>query len=311
MSKRVFNLIIGMTLFVTCSGLLALSGCGEDKPKNTRIDGSDARTMHDDAGDQKKGHQISPTELDSMRAMKERFKITREEYWDNKGGVLANEFLELWYPVGGRTVIHGMYTFSLLDKARKTFRDVFGSVPGNRLTVKCSASFEEYDKLVGREWWHYSRIEKDKITYQPIPILYQRGLIETAVPREFYEWGIGELSGNRAPSWLKEGLASVLSDEGHHLKEQLKEFPKDPVKMDMKAIESALKKEIIRKDCRLAHYNTFRMVEKMIADYGRDKVVQTVTLMGKGDEVRTAFEKSFQEPYEDVIEKAREFTVER
>lgn len=316
MKKRVFYALVGLALFTTFAFVLTLGGCEDEKSKNTRVEGLDARSVPgnvdlDANGNPKPQRDLAPLELDTLRAQKKRFNITREEYWDDKGGVLANDYLELWYPVGKLTVTHGMYAFSLIDRARKSFRNVFGRVPEDRLTVVCSASLQEYDKLVGQEWWQYSRIQNDKITYQPIPVLYQRRLSEVAVPREYYEWALGKISGGRAPRWLEEGMASVLADEGFYLKNQLKEYPDDPVKMDMKKIESVLNKENVRKDCRLAYYNTFRMVEKMEADYGREKVVGALLLMGDGDDVKTAFEKSFQEPYDDVIKKAMEFTVQR
>lgn len=316
MRKKVLHVFAGIIVLAAFSGALVLGGCGEDERDNTRIAGRDVRTIKDDVNFDKSGNvkperDISPMEMDTLRAQKKRHNITREEYWDDRGGVLGNEYLELWYGIGKLTVTHGMYAFNLIAQAREDFRRTFGRVPEDRLTVVCSVNLQEYDKLVGREWWHYSRIEKDKITYQPIPILFQRRLLDMAVPREYYEWGIGELSDDRAPHWFKEGLASVLSEEGDLLEKQLMEFTDHPIKMDMETIESALKKEVDRKQSRIAYYNTFRMVENMVDNYGIEKVVNAVTLMGEGDKVKSAFEKSFQEPYDDVIKKAMEFTVER
>lgn len=296
---------------VLCLGGLAFEGCSGDENENTRVHGKDLSEIQDEYQSHSTERELSPMELDTLRAMKARFSITREEYWDAKGGVLGNEYLELWYPPGSVTVTFGMHAFSFIDFARKKTRDVFGRVPEDRLTVKCTSSMTAYQDETGREWWHYSRIKDDEITYQPISILYQRELTAIAVPHEYYEWSVGKLSANRAPRWLEEGLASVLADEGKLLANQLTEFSDKPAKMDFKAIESALKDEKDRPETRIAFYNAHRMVEKLITDHGRDKIVQAVFLMGEGDGVEQAFEKVYQRPYKDVIASATAFTVQK
>jgi hypothetical protein len=247
--------------------------------------------------------------LDSLRVMKARFGITREEYWDGQGGVLANDFFELWYPPGGTTVTHGMYAFKSLFEARKKFRDIFGVDPDDHLKVICAANMLSYREKTGYDWWVYSKVDDDQIYFQPVDILYQRTLADMAVARGYYEWGILRLSRHKAPEWLTQGLASLLSDEGTILEQMMREFPEDDVKMTLKRINSGLDKESDRETYRVAVYNAFRMVRRLAARYGRDKVAETILLMGRGEDRKTAFEKAFGEPYDDVVDYAMEFKV--
>ncbi|MEJ2721502.1 MAG: hypothetical protein P8181_10245, partial [bacterium] len=64
--------------------------------------------------------------LDTLRAKKKRFNITRDEYWDGHGGVLANDYFEVWYTPGRTTVTHGMYVFEELMPAREKLKSFFG-----------------------------------------------------------------------------------------------------------------------------------------------------------------------------------------
>lgn len=310
------RIMVHAAFAIALLGLLALGGCGKDKDADSRVSGRDARTIRGEQPIDKFGHpkperKISEQELDSLRVKKARHAITREEYWDGKGGVLANDYLEVWYPPGNVTVTHGMHAFDLIAGARKHFSHVFGRVPQERLTVKCAAWFDDYDDETGKQWWHYSKIDGDRIMFQPIGVLAQRKIAEIAVPHEYYEWGIQKLSGKRAPRWLEEGLSSVLSGESHILESQLIEFPGEPVRMDFAAIQDALKKETDRKSSRIAYYNAFRMVDKLIADHGRPKIVRAVLLMGEGRSAEEAFEQTYQQPYDELVASALAFSLEQ
>ena len=90
---------------------------------------------------------------------------------------------------------------------------VVGRAPEGKITVICTQTLEAYTEFTGRLWWHYSSIEKDRIIYQPITVLFGRGLVDVALPREYFEWAILNLTGGKAPGGIREGVAAVLGKE--------------------------------------------------------------------------------------------------
>jgi hypothetical protein len=297
-----------MRLGVSVAVLVAV-GCGGNDDREAAD-----RAREKSAYEMEKKHEkamLSEAVLDSLRALKVRFSITRDQYWDDKGGVLANEYLELWYPVGGATVTHGMHAFGLIVSARDAVQNAFGTVPGERLTVRCAQTMPDYTKNTGKEWWRYARIRGDEIDIQPVATLYQRGLDRIAVPREYYLWALGKLSAGRLPEWLLEGYASLLSGEGPLLSSQMSEFRDQKLKMDLKSVESALKKENDRMAYRIAAFNAYRMVERLLGQYGPERLSSAVKMMREGKGAEDAIQASYGKPYREVIEDAMAFEIEK
>ena len=108
---------------------------------------------------------------------------------------------------------------------------------------------------------------------------------------------------------MQSRMASLLSDEDVHLETQLKEFPGEKIKMNLDEIEGALGRIENKKYYRIALYNAFRMVRKLAAGSGRDKVLEAVKLMGEGSGRSDAFEKAYGMSYEDVTADALSFKV--
>ena len=190
-----------------------------------------------------KSRSLSPmtqTTLDTMRALKRKFGIDRDQYWEDKGGVLANEFFEVWYPVGRVTVTHGMQAFVHLMPALEKFNQFFGDSPSDRLVIKTWDYMEYYRRDLGRDYWYYSVIEGDSMKMQPVSVLYARGIDGIAIPHEYYQWAIGKITRNGAPRWIEEGMASYLSGEGSILTGQMVEFPDRKAPMNPEEIEKIL-----------------------------------------------------------------------
>jgi hypothetical protein len=289
--------------FALAAILLSCGGDGE----MTREE-RDAAALEKVEGTDRKGKLFEDV-LDSLRAKKERYRITRDQYWAGRGGVLANDFFELWYPPGGATVDHGMYAFGLLVGAKKKFHRSVGRDPGDRVTIFCSSSMESFTEQTGIEWWLYSRIDGDEIHYQPIEILFLRNLADVAVPRSYHEWGIIKLSGGRAPHWFTEGMSSLLADEEFFLEAQLEEFQGENLKMTYEQIDSAFDKKNDKKAYRIAAYNAFRMARRLVAAHGREKTAEVMELMGEGESAKAAFEEAYGQPYDDLMEYVLTFTV--
>jgi hypothetical protein len=256
------------------------------------------------------GRTISRTELDTLRAHKKMHNITRDEYWDGKGGVLANDYFDVWYPAGRATVTHGMYVFDNVMKARKQFASLFGRAPEERLVVRISTDLAEYEKMMGREFWHYSDLQADTLVYQPVWILVKRGLAGIALPHEYYQWAIGRTSRLGAPRWLEEGLASYLTEEGTILLGQLREFPEWNKDMSPKRIEAILDGEEEKGPTRTAYYRSFRMVQRLVDEFGENAVLNLVTLLGQGYSLHDAFRTAFNKGYDEALEIATDYSMD-
>jgi hypothetical protein len=248
-------------------------------------------------------------ELDSLRRSKERLGVTRDEYWDDRGGVLANEWFEVWYPPGKLTVSHGMYVLDHMMASRAEIASVFGRAPDEKLLVVCAQTMDAYTDATGRQWWNYSRIDAHRITFQPVPVMVARGIIDIAVPREYYEWAIRRLTNNRLPRWIEEGFPSELSGEWTLLQDNLTEFPNEPVKISIDEIEKSLQKDDDKMRSRIAYYNAYRMVHRLIKERGRAKLVAFALAVGDGKSTEDASQGVYGIPYTELIAQAQQWEL--
>jgi hypothetical protein len=303
MTSRTARLLIPALLGVWL-GLWGANGCGQKTPDEQ------AGQDHGECSQKAKiVPKLSGVVLDSLRVKKKRYGITRDAYWDDKGGVLENSYLEVWYPPGPTTVTHGMHAFEQLEIARFKCRDFFRFDPGWKLKVICAPDMEAYKKETGRDWWNYSKIEKDQITFQPIYILFQRHLDEIAIRHEYFVWAIGRLTEGRAPHWLVHGLASYLSDESDLLANQLNEFHGEKLAMTVEEIEKNLAREKDRKLTRIADYHAYKMVETLIVKLGEETLSDLVLRLREDLDMKQACLLVFKEPVEQVMAIARDYEM--
>ncbi len=282
-----------------------LLGCGEEEaPSET------TRRQLESTEIEEHPERIPPRVMDSLRVRKKRYGISRDAYWDGKGGVLANRYFEVWYAPGRFTVTHAMHAFQELTFAREECRSFFGHAPEETLRVYCPLDLEDYRQRSGRDWWYYAEIREDQMIFQPILILVRRGLDAIAIPHEYFQWAIRKLSKGNAPRWLEEGLASYLSGEKRVLREQLKEFALRDTGMTAKEVEEILKGEEQRESSRIAYYHAYMMVEKLILLHTEAKLKEVILLMEKGEKREEAFSITFEKPYGEVLAEAKNYKVE-
>jgi hypothetical protein len=249
--------------------------------------------------------------LDTLKAKKKRFNITRDEYWEIKGGVLGSEYLEIWYPAGGATVTHAMYMFEEIMPARQKYKALFGEAPSELLVIHISKELEPYKEETGREWWYYSEMRGDTLIFVPVYTLYKRGISPIAVPHEYYQWAIRKTTQHGAPRWLEEGVASYMSGEGDILFNQAYEFKDIVAAMDTpEKIEAVLQGEKERGESRIAYYRSYRMVVKLIDTFGEAKVVDAVVEIGRGNTLDEAFKKGTGKSYAEILEIASDYEVD-
>lgn len=296
------------TILSSVSLLVAalLIGCGGGAEKEQR---ELQRRVLEKLDRENKGGVLTEVVLDSLRAMRERFSITRDEYWEKTGGVLANDYIELWYPPGPVSVTHGMYAFGQLFEAQGRFKRYFGRDPAESLVVVCAETMPEFSDDTGLPWYVYAKVGVDEIVLQPIDVLYVRTLAEEAVQRTYHEWGIGRLSAGRAPEWLKNGLSSLLAGEDQVLENQMKEFAGSPAKLSHDEIEKALRKKDDRRAYRIALYDAWRMVRRLTAAHGEEKLAEVIVLMGSEKKRDKAFQAVFGQSYDEIVSYALDFKV--
>lgn len=280
---------------------VALASCGEKKTEKPVAKRYEAPASLD--------RELNVIELDSLKQMKRTHHVTRDEYWDGYGGVMANDAFEVWYPDGKVNVLQGMAMLKIADQARARTQQVFGTVPSERAVIICAGDLDVYTATTGREWWQYSRIVGDTIGIQPPTMLATRGLFFIVGPREYYEWAIGKLSKGHAPRWVEEGFASYLAGEAAVLEDMRQDIKADPLAMSTDAMESALEKEKDRQRTRQAYYNAYRMVEKIVGTHGADSMARFVLLLGENDDADAASRAAFGADFDEVVETGRTWSA--
>lgn len=247
--------------------------------------------------------RIGAATLDSLRTYKHKFNITRDEYWNDTGGVLANDYFEVWYPVGRTTVTHGMRVFIEIMPARQKLEQFFGRAPEHPLVIHIPPHMENYKAETGRDWWYYGDLRSDSLTFQPVYVLVKRHLASIAIPHEYYQWAIGRLTNYAATRWLEEGVASYLCGEGDLLDIQIKEFSADAVPMSVAKVDDVLIMEETKQDARIAYYHSYRMVKQIVDEFGEDKLKALLLALGGGSDRDAASRSSLGIGYDELLDR--------
>lgn len=252
--------------------------------------------------------ELNPFELDSLRTMKATWGITRDEYWDEHGGVIGNADIEVWYPQGKVNILQGAAMFKYAEQARSKTKAVFGRVPKDHLVIVCAGNLDIFKWATGRQWWQYSLIKGDTISVQAPIDLHTRGLLPVVAPREYYEWAVIKLSAGKAPRWLQEGMASYLSGEAPILEDQRQDFASlGPVGIPPEQTEKTLFLEKDRRETRRAYYNAYRMVEELVMKHGEPAVAGFVTAIADEFDLNAASKRAFGEDYNALLAEASQW----
>ena len=271
-------------------------GCGEKKEPAKRATYVPPRSID---------RNLNPIELDSLVQMKFAYKVTRDEYWDGYGGVMANDAIEVWYPTGRVNAFQGISVLKHMELARRNMEKLFGRAPSAHLVVVCSGNLDVFREATGRDWWNDSLIKGDTLNLQSPMDLFSRGLLMTAAPHEYYQWAIDNLSSHRAPQWLDEGLASLLAKEAAVLESYTTEFGEQGTTMSFRDMEKALRDQKDRISTRRAYYNAYRMVEKLVLTRGQPAVLAFVLDCADEKDIDAASNRAFGVGYDALVEEAR------
>lgn len=254
---------------------------------------------------------LTPSVIDTLRAKKRIYHVTRDEYWDDRGGVLGNDYFDVWYPAGRVTVTHGMLLLEEAMIARANFQMTFGKAPEDKLNLVMAADMTNYLLRAEREWWYYSVVKEDTLVFQPVYVLVKRGLGAIAISHEYSQWAVRKLSLGKAPRWLEEGMASLMSGEKNVLIDQLWEFDERSWKQTPDEIETILVSEKERQPTRIAYYHAFKMAEKLQATFGRDALAAFILKLGEAPDRDSASREVFNKSYKELLAAASTYSMDR
>ena len=291
---------IALVLF---AALAAAAGCGD---KEGGADKNAPAFKYEKPPEYDRG--LNQAELDSMRAMKLTHRVSRDEYWEEKGGVLASDRFEVWYSSRRIYVLQAMAVLKLMDQAADRAQTTFGRIPAERLVVLCAPTMDVFRQSTGRDWWQYSLVKGDTLSFQTPMTLYMRKLLNTAAQREYCAWALGKLSGGNAPRWVVTGMASYLAGERSVLQEQSREYATEELRMDVKKIEKTLANDNDRIPVRQATYNAYLMVNQLVQRRGMPAVASFVLALAEEPTPDAAARRVFSQSYDEVLADAGAWT---
>jgi hypothetical protein len=248
---------------------------------------------------------LNPTEIDSMRAMKITHRVTRDEYWDMKGGVIGNDRVEVWYSLRKIYVLQAMAVLKQMDYTADQIKKTFGRLPSERLVVVCAPNLETYRRATGRDWWHNALLKGDTLNFQTPMTLFMRGILHSAARREYAVWALDRLTNKKAPAWVVMGMASNLANERDILLEMRKEYAKVPVRMEITSIEKHLQAQSDRIETRRAQYNAYLMMTQLVETHGMPAVAAFILALGEEPDANAAAQRAFSKTYDEVLSQAQ------
>jgi hypothetical protein len=248
---------------------------------------------------------LTPTEIDSLRSMKITHRVTRDEYWDMKGGVLENDRFQVWYSDRKIYVLQAMAVLKQMDRMADQVQKTFGKLPTEKLVVLTAPNLETFQRSTGKDWWNYSSIKGDTLSMQTPMTLFMRGLLQVAARREYCRWALGHLTQEKAPQWVVWGTATYLAGEREVFVGQRKEYAKQQLRMDVNEINSALEKESDRIPTRRAMYNACLMVNQLVETNGMPAVAAFILALAEEKDANAAAQRIFKKSYDDVLAQAR------
>ncbi|HEX6791562.1 MAG TPA: hypothetical protein VF247_09650 [Candidatus Krumholzibacteria bacterium] len=281
-------------------GAFAAASCGKKEPEPNPALNYEKPPEFD--------RELNQTEIDSMRAMKVTHRVTRDQYWDGRGGVIANDRIEVWYSNRKIFVIQAMAVLKQMDQVAVHIQKWFGRLPEGRVVVVTAPELESFRKATGLDWWHYASIKADTISMQTPMTLFMRGLLQVAARKEYSRWALEHFTNGKAPHWVVQGMAGRLGGERDVYRGQRKEYGTKPIRMDIKDIEKNLAEQKDRLETRRAMYNAFLMVDQLVQTHGMPQVAAFILALGEEASPDAAAQRAFSKSYDEVLAEAQAWT---
>jgi hypothetical protein len=284
-------------------GALAAASCADKQKEADRAKAMKIEKLPE------KDRALNQTELDSLRSMKITHRVTRDEYWDLQGGVVANDRVEVWYSNRKIYVLQAMAVLKQMDQMADQIQKSFGKLPAQKLVVLTAPDLDTFRKATGLDWWQYALIKGDTLSMQTPMTLYMRGLLQVAARREYSRWVMEKFTAGKAPQWFVWGTAAYLGGERDVLGGQRTEYQKEPLRMDVKDIEEQLSKQSAKEGDRLetrrALYNAYLMVNQLVETHGMPSVAAFALALAEQPDADAAAKRIFSKSFAEVLAEAQ------
>jgi len=244
---------------------------------------------------------------DSLLAPIAGYHLTLDEYDPVKGGVMANEQIELRYPASEIARFLAVKTFGYVkDGCERVAKEIGRPVDG-KLVIIGSADLDEYRVLTRKEWWCYGYIKGDTIYFEPFDIMIKRHIAEVGYAQRIAQVALNRRSGGRIPLWLREAIASRVAGEGAIIKMQMEEFRLAGQRLDFSPDEVgiAIAEGVDRYKSRVAYDGAYRMLENLLAFASMNDVYLFIDKLAGGSSLDDASQAAFSTSYGALIDRIR------
>ena len=268
--------------------LIVAMGCGEGKKEEV---------------DAKKEFRIP----DSLLSPIDGYRLTRDDYHPVTGGIMESSEIVLHYPVSSVARYIAVETFGVARDAYSLTRKEIGPPSDGRVVLIGASDLDEYRFLTRKEWWYYGVVRGDTIYFEPFDIMLKRTILKAAVTQKMAQMALEKRSGGRLPLWMKEGLASRVADEWPIIKAQKDEFDKGiyDATPSPERIEAILGAADDRPLTRIAFYCAYIMVDRLAQEFGMERIMTFIDLIGEGQSSDEASVEAFGIGYASLLDRVR------
>jgi len=113
--------------------------------------------------------------------------------------------------------------------------------------------------------WAAAATKDNTIELQPLPLLKQRGILETTLRHELVHILIDTIGSGEAPRWFTEGMALYVAGEGRMFEKQVSSISAERIDQALSSAKSA-------DEMRAAYAAAYNFVKQLIRVEGENKV---------------------------------------